>query len=351
MSDKQKKIVLKTGLLLFFILLLFFAFKIKSIVFLFFFALLLAYILHPFGNFLVKKRIPLVSAIVLVYLLMAGLLYLLLFIVAPGLLAQLNALIEYLPELSGGFDDWRNNFLPGVKNLRLPDWLAEGFAAISSGLEQKLALWLQKAATSVIGAFRCLPAVLLAPILSYYMLRDKELFLRQAEALLPPRQRPEILRLAGDVNHLLRSFFIGYLLVSFFIGFLTFLALLLLGVRYALLLGVVMAVANLNPFFGPFIGAAPAVLLAFLQKPLLALYVVIAVFIIQQFEGAVLAPKIIGGRIGLHPLTVIFVILAGGYYFSVFGMILAVPAAATIKLVFSYAYSRAVSWENNKEAL
>jgi len=144
------------------------------------------------------------------------------------------------------------------------------------------------------------------------------------------------LELCSRVNKVVGRFVRGQLIVSVVVGGLVALGLSLLGVRYALFLGVLAGLFDIIPYFGPVLGAIPALVLAFLRDPLTALWTLLMFVAVQQLEGSVLSPKIVGEQVGLHPLTVIFSVLAGGELLGVTGMLLAVPAAATVKVTAGF---------------
>jgi predicted PurR-regulated permease PerM len=179
------------------------------------------------------------------------------------------------------------------------------------------------------------------------MIRDADAAGKKIVSWLPPDCREEILRISADINHIVRQFIYGYLSVSLIVALLSFILLKIIGVDSPGLLGVIVGVADLIPYFGPFIGAIPAIIIAFAKGPLTALLAALALGAVQQLESLVISPKIIGSRTGLHPLTVIFVVLAGGYYFGVGGMILSVPLTAALKLLLAFIYSRAVAWRES----
>jgi len=176
------------------------------------------------------------------------------------------------------------------------------------------------------------------------MLRDKDLFRKLIVAQLPPSERAEILRIGNDANHLLRQFVYGYVLVSLIIGALTAAYLWLIGVDYALLLGIVMGIADFIPYFGPVLASIPIMVIAYLQSPLLALYAALGMVVLQHLEGSLITPKVMGDRIGLHPLLTIFVVMVGAYWFGLLGSVLAVPLTAAGLLVCKYIYSRLVAY-------
>lgn len=185
--------------------------------------------------------------------------------------------------------------------------------------------------------------VILTPILSYYFLRDREKIRKYLLSLIAPSAKDEFLRLSGELNWLVRGFFSGYLLVAVIVALLTTLMYYLLGLQYPLVLGLIMGISDLIPYFGPVLGAIPAVLLALTIDKTTAFLVIIGLFIIQQVESSVITPQVMGNRVGLHPVLTIFVVLAGGSLGGLAGAILAVPLAAVILLIFKYLFSRVFS--------
>ncbi len=121
-------------------------------------------------------------------------------------------------------------------------------------------------------------------------------------------------------------------------------AMALLGVEFALMLGIFAGLAEIIPYFGPIIGAVPAVGLAILKSKWLAVKVAIAFLVIHQLEGNIISPKILGDKVGLHPLVVIFSLLAGGELYGLPGMLLAVPAAAILRVIVRFALQKAAAW-------
>ena len=339
----KKPFILKIAVAAFFVLLLFVLYSARRVLLPFIIGLFLTYILQPLGRFFMAKKIPLVFIVLIFYLLMTGIFYVVFFLALPSLMVQIAAILESLPEFIGDIEGKMDGFLTGFRSINLPESLTEKIRQIPAGWEDRLGDMLEGVAHFLMDSFRYIFALLLAPILSYYMIKEQPSIKKSVTAMLPPAERSEILRIAGDINHIFRSFFTGYLLLATIVGLLSFLALGLLGVHYSLFLGVIMGLTDLIPYFGPFIGAIPAIVIALLQSPLTALYTLIAILVIQQIESAVLSPLIIGRRTGLSPLMTIFVVLVGGSFFGILGMILAVPVSAALKLIIAFIYTRAVS--------
>lgn len=176
--------------------------------------------------------------------------------------------------------------------------------------------------------------LLIGVIVSVYVLFSKENFSRQSKkavyALMTARNANMVLHLTTKSNHIFGGFIIGKIIDSFIIGVLCFIALTILKMPYVVLVSVIVGVTNVIPFFGPYIGAIPSAILIFLLDPLKGIYFIIFIFLLQQFDGNILGPKILGDSTGLSAFWVIFSILLGGGLFGFAGMIMGVPTFAVI---------------------
>ena len=149
--------------------------------------------------------------------------------------------------------------------------------------------------------------------------------------------------MAADIDRVLIEGIKGSILIAVVVGTLVGLSALILGVKFPLVIGLLAGVTNLIPFFGAFIGAIPAVLIAYSESWLLAVYQTIAIVVIQQIESNIITPRILGGKLGLHPLFIIFALLAGGNLYGIWGILFAVPVAAMIKVSITWLYLRYAS--------
>ncbi|WP_145972725.1 AI-2E family transporter [Acetobacterium woodii] len=150
------------------------------------------------------------------------------------------------------------------------------------------------------------------------------------------------------IDAIFYKYFTGKILTSMLIGFLYYLGLLVIGVQYAPLFGVIVAITNVIPYFGPIIGAVPAVVITLIDDPAKALWAAIWILIVQQFDGNVLAPNVLGKIVELNPFWVLVSVIVGGSLFGVLGMFVAIPMFAVIKVFFEEALLR---WERKKEQL
>ncbi len=313
----------------------------------FFIAVLFAYLLRPLINTLIKKNIKPVLAILAIYIAFFGVITLLLWLILPSLAEQSRLLLIYIPDLINELLRRWFDLLNAMERISLPESLLLAIENATDKLRMTITTRITQWALGIPEIIKWFLYALLAPILSYYLLRDKSIAKKKLISLVSAKNRPEFLRLAGDIDHLLRQFICGYLLVSVAVAIITAIFLSIIGVEYPLVLGLLMGIADLVPYFGPIIGAIPAVLVALVHSRQLAVIALIGLLVIQQLEGLVITPLIMGDRIGMHPLITIFVVMTGGYLFGIGGAILAVPGAASLSLLVRYLYSRAVEYQEN----
>ncbi len=195
---------------------------------------------------------------------------------------------------------------------------------------------LQNIANGIIEMFSQLFTILIVPVITFYMLKDMEYFKNQFIFILPKAQRMKSIVLLRDIDNVFGKYIRGQIIIASFVGILTTIALFLIKVKYAFILGIFAGIANIIPYFGPFIGIIPTILFALLDSTTKALYAAGAFILIQQLECGFLTPKIIGKSIGIHPVYVIMSLIAGGKLFGVIGLIMAVPALAAIKLTLRH---------------
>ncbi|HZJ84343.1 MAG TPA: AI-2E family transporter, partial [Syntrophomonadaceae bacterium] len=185
-------------------------------------------------------------------------------------------------------------------------------------------------------------AIIFSPILAFYILNDWEKIRETFLKLFSPAARRALINLFSEIDLVLIEFFKGHLLVATFVGVLIGFLALILGVNFPLLIGILSGITNLIPFFGAFLGGIPAVAVALSESFKLALYMTIGIFVVQQIESNLITPNVIGGKLGLHPLVIVFVLLAGGKLAGIWGMLLAVPLAAILKIIVKWLYLKLI---------
>ncbi|MGL4451422.1 MAG: AI-2E family transporter [Sarcina sp.] len=172
-------------------------------------------------------------------------------------------------------------------------------------------------------------------IISIYMLTEKDLLINSIKkainAILPKNKSDFTLEFLSESNHLFSKFIVGKTIDSIIIGIICYLGLTLMHAEFAALIALVVGITNMIPYFGPFIGMVPAFILTLFVNPKMAIWVILFIFLLQQFDGWYLGPKILGDKVGVSPLLIIFAVTVGGGVGGVLGMFLSVPIAALIR--------------------
>ncbi len=307
-------------------------------------AALLAYIGDPLADRLQRLGLPRTLAVVAVFLLTFLMLGLLILLVGPLIQTQLGALFDALPGIVRQFEQvWLPN-IAELLNLDVGD--DAGIGAFMDRYGDMAGSWGTKVLVSVTQSGGALAAAVLSlflvPIITFYLLRDWDSILAHIGALIPSKQRETVTRLARETDEVLGAFLRGQLLVMLALGIIYSVGLGLVGLKFAIAIGVVSGLVSFVPYLGFVFGIGLASLTVALEpEPLWQLLGVVATFTIAQLlEGSVLTPKLVGDRIGLHPVIIIFAIAAGGQLFGFFGILLALPAAAVLSVLVRFAFHR-----------
>lgn len=196
---------------------------------------------------------------------------------------------------------------------------------------------------------------ILSIVISCYMIVDKKNITwhlkRLIFAVTPKQSSEKIWETMKECNHIFNGFLIGKILDSFIIGVLCFILLTIFQFPYALLMSVAVGITNVIPYFGPFIGAIPGVVIYLLIDFKLAIFFAVLILALQQFDGLYLGPKILGDLTGLKPLWIIFAITVGGAYFGVLGMFLGVPIVAVISYLLNMFIEKKIKEKNLSDKL
>ncbi len=301
-------------------------------------AFAIAYILNPAVTLMDRKGVKRPYGILLIYGAVIAILVILSISFFPRIAGEIRRLIEVLPQYVENayesFQDFYDRnfhriiFLPdNLENLgemfdldmdRFQDMFLGAFGSITQTFR---------------GFFTRLINVILTPIITFYFLKDREKFKHKILMLIPQRVRQEALLIGYDMNTALGGFVRGQLLVALFVGTLTTVSLLVLRVEFAVLVGMIAGIANIIPYLGPVIGIVPAVFFALLDGPIKALWVIGVFTIIQQIESGIVTPRVVGKRVGIHPVFVMLSLMIGGRVFGILGMLIAVPSAVTIHVL------------------
>lgn len=307
-------------------------------------AFLIAYITHPLASFFERHRLPRILGFLCVLVLFLALVFLILFVFLPAIIHELMALGKKIPEWRGVVEKYIGSRLAEIEQRypesyallqdRLSQWAQENLPTIA----QRLAGWVLGLLGSVVGLASGLMSLVLILVITAYLTIDFHKFIDSLRRLIPRPVLPTIDTVALDVNQVLKDFLIGQLLVAVALGFMYSLGLVLVRTPLALVIGPLAGLLALVPYLGFVFGFGVAVLLTLLEYGdfwhLLGVFLTFGVA--QTVEGWFLTPRLLGKRIGLHPVWVLVALLLGGELFGLPGMIVAVPVAASLRVVLTH---------------
>ncbi len=299
-------------------------------------SLILAYLLLPLVRVMERRGISRLAAIVVIYLVFAIIVLVLCVRVMPLFLDDLQALALQLPEYASRLQELLTHLQEDYRRFNLPVYVRELIDNNIQGLGNLLTAELERSYNFLINLFGRVLLLLLVPVLTFYFLRDEALLKEKLLALLPYRARRRLVAMAVEIDIALGAFIRGALLVSLAVGLMTYVGLLILGVKFPLVLSIIVGITNLIPYIGPIIGAVPALLVALLEEPLLALKVLILIVVVQQVEAQLITPYVIGRSARMHPLAIILILLLAGKLFGITGLILAIPAAIAVRILVKH---------------
>lgn len=330
-------------------------------------AIIFAYIIDPIVNYLERKGVKRQFGVIIVYISVILIFGILIVSVIPKTINEISNLLTSLPAMVDTLIREVNNFVSNVFakfNIELPENFINVYketnpkvngdvetpqivSDILDSIKATINDLIVKAQGSLMGslsnvlsklygfltsAFR----LVLIIIFSFYFSVDKDRFMHRVKKAIPNKYRNDISYLTSNIDTALQQFIRGRMLMAIFVGLLTMAYLLVLRVDFAIIIGLITCVADIIPYIGPFLGCAPAVLFAFMDSPMKALWVLILFVIVQWVENNILAPKLIGDSTGLNPLVILISIIIGGGIFGVWGMVISVPLTSIIFILVDF---------------
>ena len=300
-------------------------------------AAVLAYMFNPLVTRLERWRLPGVLAVIVVFVLVLSLVIGLVAILVPMIERQVSGFVTRLP----GYLEWAQaKLLPMLKEWQvlIPALEPDNLKQVLLDHWQEVGRWVRGAAANLtrsgLGLFSWVVNLVLVPIVMFYLMLDWDRIVANVRGLFPPSLRGRAVQLARETDEVLGSFLRGQLSVMATLGTIYSIGLWSLGLHLALPIGIAAGLLSFVPYLGFITGVVAAGIAAWLQfqDPMMIAWVV-AVFLTGQLVDALfLTPRLVGGRIGIHPVMVIFAIMAGGKLFGFFGVLLALPVAAVLKV-------------------
>lgn len=341
MTPAKKKIIFYIVLIALFTAISLFIYryreKIGKIAAPFFMAIIIAYLLSPLVKKLEMRNIKRSTSILLIYLGMTVALVTGLIFIVPEFIRNTRELINTLPNIVQQYQGMLNSFITFIESSRWPvEVKSTIYAELQNGSDigQAWAMqYLKRSLASLLGIARTLLDILLAMFIAYYLIKDAEKIRESFLSIVPRRWRNGLVNTGREISGILANFIQGQLLTALIISIMETIGLIIVGTKYPLVMGLFGGITNVIPYFGPFIGAIPAVAVALLQSPMKAVWTVIVFCIVQQIDNNLISPKVIEGRLGLHPIATILAVLIGGEFFGIMGMLISVPIMAILRVI------------------
>jgi len=299
-------------------------------------AVFFTYVIFPVVRRL-NMRLPLVWSVTIVYLAIAAVAAFAVSVIVPALIDDTQQLVKAMPSLVHSAQAFlTDSHNPIIRRLPAPvrTYLAQVPAQVAALAQAYAGQAASRALTLALSVVGIVATVIVIPVMSAYMIFEAPELIRAFLRALPPRAQPEALAVLRDLDKVLGGFIRGQLTVGATIGVFITIALLILHVKYAVLIGVTAGLLDVIPYVGALVGFVPSVTLAFFNDGWQHALIVAAVFAgIFQAEGHFIAPRIVSNSVGLSPLMVIIAILIGGELLGISGMFIAVPIAAALRVI------------------
>ncbi|MBC1475851.1 AI-2E family transporter [Listeria grandensis] len=293
----------------------------------------LFYLFNPIVLFLEKRKVPRLVSVLSIFIAFILILVLAVVQLGPILADQVASLVQAAPKYWEQFQHWWDNLVQNssIKNV---DIKAE---------MEKLNISIPKLLNTVIGSLSgslglifgfvsgFVMILVTVPFILFYMFKDGHKFLDSSGKFFPQGIRTEAREMIQAMNKTISTYISSQAIDCMFVGIFTMIGYFIIGEPYALLFGLIAGVTNIIPYLGPFIGAAPAVIVALFDSPLQAVLVIVVVTIVQQIDSNLLSPYIMGKSLSIHPLTIIIILIVAGNLAGILGMILGVPTYAVVK--------------------
>ncbi len=342
MRDKQIKWLLRITILLLGLLSVFVFLKLysvwapfftmfKAILIPFLISAFITYLLHPIIEKLHRTGVPRSISILIIYFLFFGLIGYGFYRGVPVLITQLRDLSENFPQFTLTYNMWIDSIHDQTDSwpIGIHDRIDDLFAKT----EEWVAITIEKVINSLKSLFDYMLLIAIIPFLVFYMLKDYDQIKRAGWYMTPRKWRSETIQFLKDIDRSLGNYIRGQLFVCLIIGTLAFISLWFFHVKYPLILGLLIGATNIIPYFGPVIGAVPALIIAATMSTKTVIVVIVIILSLQFIEGNILGPLIVGKSLHMHPIIIMLALLAGGEIGGVVGLMLAVPVIVILKVM------------------
>lgn len=301
-----------------------------------FIGLLIAWLLEPGIRYFTKNKVSRKLATVVVYLIFIFLLILVIALIIPEFISQVNELIIKVPDFLKSVNTFINDAFKNTGDVDLSGIKRNLIETINNYVNNFASRNLTGIVEKLGSSIKVISNFLLGLLIAFYLSLDFSKVSKYITIVVPNRFHEDLLKIKKPLNEMLRNYVNGTLLSCLFVMILSLIGFLISGVSSPLLFAIFCAITNLIPYFGPYIGGIPVVAVGFAMNPYVGLGCLITVLIVQILEGNILNPLIVGKAVSLHPITLMLSLLVFEYFFGILGMVIAVPIVATLKIIYLF---------------
>ena len=309
--------------------------KLKWLFIYFSIALILAYFFDPLYKFLINKKAPKVLAIIIIFGIIIALLILTIFFIIPSVIKQLNILYNEIPKFINSYQALILSLEPQLSRFIDP---ADVEALLKENLSELQKNILSFSRTIIIYLSNIVSSItfgmVIVPLILFYLLRDMLIFKENLYTFVSKEKKKEFKEILEEIDRIVSGFIRGRIIVCFIVGTLIGIGLYFLNLKFALIIGIISGIFNFVPYLGPIVGVILALIFAIGSPWWVLLMIVVLFVLVNQLEAIYLNPNILGKELGLHPLTVILSMLICGQLLGILGVLVAVPLAAILKVLF-----------------
>ncbi|MHC5249886.1 AI-2E family transporter [Enterococcus sp. LJL90] len=303
---------------------------------------ILYYLLNPVVDYLEKKKVPRVVSIILVFILIVLLLIWGIVALIPRIQEQVlsfaNNFSSYANTLNNMIDEITSHPIFGELSTQL-DEIGQQISSSIGSIVQNISQTTFKGIGNIVGTVATIVvAIVTMPFILFYLLKDGKRLADYFLKFLPTKWRQPTYSVLSEMNQQVSSYIRGQLTVAFLVAVMFIIGFTIVGLDYAVTLGILAGFLNLIPYLGSFLAMIPAVFIALVISPFMLVKVIIVFIIEQTIEGRFVSPLILGSQLAIHPVTILLVLLTSGRLFGVVGVILGVPVYAAAKVVISHIF-------------
>ncbi len=297
---------------------------------------ILSWLFEPLIKYMEKKKIKRPIGTTIVYVSFIVIMILLIVLVAPEFISQLKELINQLPTYLSKVKDFISNIFSRLDKNAIDVVSIQN--DINTQIEKVVTNFTSNGLSGVVSAITAILSsgvtVAISLIIAFYLSLSYDKITKKINNNIPVKHRSEALIVIGKIGDMARRYVNGTIISSIIVTIFTFVGLLLSGISSPLLFAIFCGVTNIIPYFGPYIGGIPTIVVGFSISPLCGLICLITILLVQTIEGNIINPIIVGKATDMHPITIVISLIIFEYFFGIVGMIIATPIVGAIKILF-----------------